>query len=145
MPRPENDDEYFERMNRAIFQAGLNWKIVENKWNNFQEAFSDFSIDKVAAFREREIESLMNNPGIVRNEKKISAAINNANEALKLRAAYGSFRAYFESFGSNPDKLLADLQKRFYHLGPSTARIFAMMVGEKLGPGEHQQCNRGQT
>ena len=134
MDPPKNDSEYFERMNRAVFQAGLNWKVVEGKWKNFRHAFSDFSIDKVASFREREIESLMKNPGIVRNEKKIAAAIHNANQALKIRAEFGSFRKYFDSFGSDQDRLLADLQERFHHLGPSSARVFAMMSGVKLKP-----------
>ena len=47
---PRYDDGYFERMSQAIFQAGLNWKMVENKWPHFRRAFANFSINKVAKF-----------------------------------------------------------------------------------------------
>ena len=48
---PKNDDEYFERMTKALFQAGPNWKMVEDKWPNFEKAFAGFSIPKVPKVR----------------------------------------------------------------------------------------------
>jgi 3-methyladenine DNA glycosylase Tag len=45
---PPNDDAYFENMCRVIFQAGLNWNVIEKKWPDFREAFHHFSIENVA-------------------------------------------------------------------------------------------------
>src|SRR5579862_4535533 len=81
---PKTDDEYFERMTRALFQAGLNWKMIENKWPNFQKAFSQFSIKKVAKYDDAKLEELMSDSGIVRNEGKIRSTIYNANQSLEV-------------------------------------------------------------
>ncbi len=132
--QPKNDDDYFERMNRAIFQAGLNWKVIENKWKNFQQAFSGFSIEKLAKLGERDVSSLMKNDGIVRNERKIRAAIFNAQAALQLKKEFGTFRRYIDSFEGADERLTQDLQARFHHLGPSSARTFLYMSGVKLKP-----------
>src|SRR6266705_794450 len=55
---PKNDDEYFERMTRSLFTAGLNWKVIENKWPNFQKAFAGFSISKVSRFSDKDVKKL---------------------------------------------------------------------------------------
>ncbi len=121
---PKDDAEYFERMTKSLFTAGLNWRVVENKWPSFHKAFADFSLGKVAGFSERDVKALMNNAAIVRNEKKIRAAVHNAAEFLKLQKEFGTFRKYLDSFGKDEERLLVDLQEKFQHLGVSTARTF---------------------
>ncbi len=134
MTKPRNDAEYFERMTKSVFNAGLSWTVVEKKWPNFRRSFAEFSPAKVAPFSENKVKALMNNDGIVRNEKKIRATIHNAGQFLGLEKEFGSFPAYLESFGRNEDRLQKDLQERFQHVGPSTARIFLWSVGYKLTP-----------
>lgn len=131
---PKSDDEYFERMTHALFQAGLNWKMIENKWPNFQKAFSNFSIKKVAKFDDKQVDGLMADQGIVRNGKKILSTIHNAQEFLKIEKEFGSFPDYMKSFKKNYDALQVDLQKRFQHLGESSSRTFLWMSGVKLTP-----------
>ncbi len=131
---PKNDDEYFERMSNALFQAGLNWKMIQKKWPNFNKAFANFSIEKVSKFGEREVKELMKDAGIVRNEKKIRSVIANAQGTLKLRKEFGSFSKYVESFGKYHDRLIEDLRGRFRHVGESSARTFLYMSGVKLKP-----------
>ena len=131
---PKNDNEYFERMSRAIFQAGLNWKMIENKWKNFRTAFSGFSVVKLANLGEKDVSALMKNVGIVRNEKKIRATIFNAQASLQLSKEFGSFAYYIDSFKGDHERLLEELQSRFHHLGPSSSRTFLMMSGLKLKP-----------
>src|SRR6266700_2699798 len=80
MKPPKDDAEYFERLTKSVFTAGLNWTVVENKWPVFQKAFAQFSLPKVAKFNEKDVKTLMGNAGIVRNEKKIRATIHNAGE-----------------------------------------------------------------
>lgn len=131
---PKNDDAYFQRMSKAVFQAGLNWKMIDNKWSNFMKAFANFSIEKVAKFTEDDFNSLMSNPGIVRNQRKIRATIFNAQEALRLKKEYGSFERYIKSFHGANDGVINDLSERFHQLGPSSSRTFVWMVGVKLTP-----------
>jgi 3-methyladenine DNA glycosylase Tag len=136
---PRDDDEYFERMMKLVFAAGLNWKVVDNKWPNFKKAFAGFSIGKVGSFTGRDAARLMKDEGIVRNEKKIAATIENAGEFTRVREDFGSFPKYLESFGKNERKLLADMEDRFKHVGPSTARMFLWTVGYPLTPNAEEK------
>ncbi len=130
----KNDDEYFERMTRTVFTAGLNWRMIEKKWPNFQKAFAGFSIPKVAKFTDKDTKRLMADTGIVRNEAKIKGTIRNAGEFLKLEKEYGSFDTYLDSFGKNEERMLSAVQDRFEHVGPSTARMFLWSSGCELTP-----------
>ena len=67
---PKDDSGYFEKMTTHIFSAGLTWRVVENKATGFRKAFDEFSPSKVAKYTERDVKRLMNDAGIVRNEKK---------------------------------------------------------------------------
>jgi DNA-3-methyladenine glycosylase I len=136
---PKDDDDYFERMTKSVFTAGLNWSVIEKKWPNFQKAFSAFSIGKVAEFSSKDVKNLVKDAGIVRNERKIVATVHNAGEFLKLQKEFVSFRKYLDSFGKNEEQLLENLQERFQHLGVSTARTFLWSVGYQLTPNQEEK------
>ena len=131
---PKDDAEYFERMSRSLFTAGLTWAMVEKKWPNFQRAFAAFSPERVAKMTEKDVRSLMADAGIVRNERKVRATIRNADEFLTLPKEFGSFKGYLASFGKEEARLQENLQERFQHVGGSTARTFLWSVGYKLTP-----------
>ena len=131
---PKDDSEYFERMSKAIFTAGLNWKTIENKWSGFNKAFQNFSPEKVSKFTDKNVQSLLKDTDIVRNEKKIRATIHNAEQFLVLKKEHGSFKEYLGSFRKDEEKLQSDLQEKFKHLGPSTARMFLWSVAYPLTP-----------
>ena len=63
--RPQSDHEYFERLTRVVFQAGMNWRTIDSKWPGFREAFANFSIKKVAAFDEEDIQQQLGLAGRV--------------------------------------------------------------------------------
>jgi DNA-3-methyladenine glycosylase I len=136
---PKDDSEYLERMSKTVFTAGLNWSVVDRKWPNFRKAFSSFSPEKVSKLTSKDIRGLMSNDGIVRNEKKIVATVSNAKEFLAIKKDYGSFKGYLDSMGEDEEKLQADLQRRFEHVGPSTARMFLWSVGHKLTPNAQEK------
>ncbi len=136
---PRNDDDYFGRMTKAFFSAGLNWKVIDNKWPNFRKAFANFSIGKVSKFSERNVRRLLKDEGIIRNERKIRSTIFNAQESLKLKKEFGSFRKYVDSFGKDHAKLIDDLKSRFHNLGDSSSRTFLWMSGVKLEPTEEEK------
>ncbi len=132
--RPPNDDAYFENMTRVIFIAGLSWKMIDTKWPNFEKAFKNFSIDKVAQFSDSDVEQLMNNPGIVRNRAKIVATIHNARQFQNIKKEFRSFQRFIDSLdkSNNYASAVKELGKRFNRLGPSSARIFLYSTGESI-------------
>ncbi len=131
---PANDDAYFENMCRIIFQAGLNWSVIDKKWPTTKKAFADFSVDKVASFDDADLERLMNDAGIVRNRGKLQAIILNAREFKEIQKQYGSFRKYLESLdkSGNYSSVVKELSGRFKWLGPSSASMFLYTVGEDI-------------
>jgi len=76
----------FERLVLEGFQAGLSWRTVLAKRNAFRAAFRGFIPDDVAAFDNADIERILTEPGIIRNRRKIEAAITNARATVALRS-----------------------------------------------------------
>jgi len=132
--RPSSDNAYYENMIRVIFLAGLNWKMIDQKWPNFKKAFESFSIAQVAGFKEKDVKRLIGNAGIVRNQAKIVAAVENAKRFQSIKKEYGSFRSFLESLDKSKDyaAVIKELGKRFQRLGPSSARLFLYTVGEDI-------------
>jgi len=132
--RPTSDDAYFENMCRVIFQAGLNWHVIDNKWPSIKKAFSDFKIGKVACFTDADVERLMRDPEVIRNKGKITGIIQNAQNFQAIEKQYGSFQKYLDSLdkSNNYENVVKDLVNKFKWLGPSTASTFLYTVGEKI-------------
>jgi len=136
--RPSSDEEYFENMCRVIFQAGLNWRVIDNKWPTTRKAFANFNIKKVACFTKTDVERLMKDSGIIRNRSKIEATIYNAQGFEAIEKTFGSFQAYLDSLdkSNNYSNVVKDLTSKFKHLGPSSASLFLYTVAEKIDPWE---------
>ena len=93
--RPVHDDAVlFEMLILETFQAGLSWECVLNKRAAFREAFDHFDLEAVCAFDKTRIAQLMDNPAIIRNERKLAAAVGNARVFRAIRKEWGSFDAY---------------------------------------------------
>jgi DNA-3-methyladenine glycosylase I len=85
--RPVRDDRgLYERMVLEGFQSGLSWLTILRKRENFRAAFSNFDIETVAGFGEREVKRLLGDAGIIRHRGKIESAINNAHAAAEMHA-----------------------------------------------------------
>lgn len=92
---PLHDDrKLFEFLILEIFQAGLSWRTVLHKRENFRAAFARFDYSKVAKFGPRDVGRLMANAGIIRNRAKIEATLENANRFMDVRKEYGTFSRY---------------------------------------------------
>jgi DNA-3-methyladenine glycosylase I len=92
------DTKLFEMLLLESFQAGLTWKTILHRREGFRKAFSDFDVQKVAAYTEKEIAELMQDVGIIRHQLKIKAAINNANLFISIQKEHGSFDCFIWSF-----------------------------------------------
>lgn len=148
--KPVHDDrKLFEALLLDTFQAGLSWLTILRKRENFRSAFAGFDPLQVAAFGDAHVESLMENPGIVRNRLKINAAITNARAFLAVQQEYGTFDAYIWQFtggmsvvlhprdlsevrASSPesDAMSKDLRKRgFSFVGTTICYAFMQATG----------------
>lgn len=96
---PVHDDAIlFEFLVLEGFQAGLSWRTILYKRENFRQAFDGFDPVKIAAYDENKIAELLSNPGIVRNRLKVRATVTNARAFLEVREEFGSFDAYIWQF-----------------------------------------------
>lgn len=96
---PIHDDRLlFEFLTLEGFQAGLSWRTILAKRDNFRAAFDGFDPAIVAGYGEEKIIELLGNPGIIRNRSKIQAAITNAQAYLRVQHKFGSFDAYIWRF-----------------------------------------------
>lgn len=96
---PLHDDrKLFEFLILEGMQAGLSWKLVLDKRENFRRAFRGFDPEKVARFGARDVKRLLGDAGIIRNRLKILGAINNAKRFLEVRREFGTFDRYIWGF-----------------------------------------------
>ena len=101
---PVHDDRIlFEFLILEGAQAGLSWSTILNKRDRYREVFDRFDPQAVAAYNTAKIESLLQDPGIVRNRRKVEAAITNARAFLTVKQEFGTFNRYIWGFvGGRP-------------------------------------------
>ena len=96
---PVHDDQkHFEFLTLEAAQAGLSWITVLRKRERYREVFADFDPNVVARFDAERIETLLQDPGIIRNRLKVESAVNNARAFLDVQAKFGSFDEYIWRF-----------------------------------------------
>jgi len=133
----EDDNELFERLVLEINQAGLSWSTILNKQENFKKAYKDFN-KKVASFREKDFERLMNDAAIIRNRLKINAAIENAKIILQLQKEFGSFKNWLDHHHPRTKEEWVKLFKiNFKFTGGEIVNEFLMSTGYL--PGAHEK------
>jgi len=93
-----DDNRLFEFLILEGAQAGLSWITILRKRENYRKAFDKFNPKKIAQYDGKKIESLLENPGIIRNRLKVNSAIVNAKAFLKVQEEFGSFDSYMWQF-----------------------------------------------
>lgn len=112
---PVHDDrKHFEFLTLESAQAGLSWYTVLRKRANYRQAFAKFDPAKVARFSAVTVEQMLQDPGLIRNRRKINAAVENARHFLAVQDEFGSFSTYIWRFVDgepivNEFRTLADL------------------------------------
>lgn len=147
---PVHDDRVlFEFVILEGAQAGLSWRTILNKRENYRKALSGFDAKKIAKYGDKDVARLMADEGIVRNRLKVAATIQNAKAFLAVQKEFGSFDAYIWGFvGGKPidgkigalrdvpaktaisDAMSKDLLKRgFKFVGSTICYAFMQAVG----------------
>jgi DNA-3-methyladenine glycosylase I len=133
-----NDDALFERLMLEINQAGLSWVTILKKRASFKQAYMGFDVDRVAAFKARDRERLMNEAGVIRNRLKIEAAIHNAQIVQRLRDTHGSFEKWLDAHHPLPKPEWVKLFKKTFHFtGGEIVGEFLLSTGYL--PGAHEE------
>jgi DNA-3-methyladenine glycosylase I len=147
---PQHDDRIlFEFLILEGAQAGLSWETILRKRSRYREVFDGFHPERVALYGPEKIGILMQDPGIIRNRRKIEAAVGNARTFLEVQAAFGSFDAYIWRFvegeprrnswkrmeqvpcrSPEADAMSRDMKSRgFRFVGPLICYAFMQAVG----------------
>lgn len=92
------DNDHYKMIVLEGAQAGLNWRIVLQRSEDYRKAFSDFNPAAVASYDSDKIEEILKNTGIIKNRKKVESAVNNARAFLHIQAEFGSFDRYIWSY-----------------------------------------------
>lgn len=141
---PVYDDRLlFEMLVLEGFQAGLSWECVLNKREAFRLAFDNFDLEMVCGYQEDDVEKLMKNPGIIRNRRKIQAAVKNAWVFREIQREFQSFSNYLwqwtegeviyekgKTCSELSDKVSKDLKKRgMKFVGTTITYAYLQAVG----------------
>ncbi|MFQ5933760.1 MAG: DNA-3-methyladenine glycosylase I [Dehalococcoidia bacterium] len=129
---PSSDRGYLEELTKAIFRSGFSWRVVREKWDSFRKSFDGFDLEKVSGYDIEDITRLFDDPGIIRNRRKILATIDNARTMLMLAAEHGSFHDYLRSLDTlDYYQRVKVLTKQFSGLGRTGAFVFLHCVNEE--------------
>ena len=139
---PQSLSDYLEVMCKAVFQSGMSWAVVKAKWPDFKEAMHDFDPVAIAFLSEKDLDDLAQDKRVIRNRRKLTAIVKNAQALLDLEKEHGGFQSYLRSHGGfeATDK---DLRKRFGFLGETGAYYFLYVVSEDVPSYEEWCASRG--
>lgn len=151
------DKKLFEMLLLESFQAGLSWECILNKRESFSQAFDNFDYHKISNYDDKKIEQLMNNKKIIRNKRKITATIKNAQEFIKIQKDYHTFNNYLWSFTNHQiiyeenkttsplsDKISKDLYQRGMRFVGSTI-IYSYLQAVGVINSHEKGCEKGKN
>jgi DNA-3-methyladenine glycosylase I len=140
--------ELFERLTLEAFQSGLSWLTILRKRENFRRAFAEFDPEAVAGYRAKDVKRLLGDAGIIRNRKKIEAAITNAKALREMHSQGETLDELIWSFAPEEERpapeslsdlepttpeskaLAKELKKRgFVFVGPTTVYATIQAIG----------------
>ena len=125
------DDRWLAMATRCIFQAGFNWKVIENKWAGFEEAFEGFDLGRWIMSTDDDIAALLADKRIVRNGAKISSVPHNARFFADISKEHGGVGKWVGDWPSSDLAGLLDVfGKRGSRLGAATGQYFLRFMGK---------------
>lgn len=109
-----DSQKLFESFALEIFQAGLNWVTVLNRREAFRAVFSQFDPNVLSRYTNYDVERIVQNTEIIRNERKIRAVIHNAKVVAKLPMCFSDYMWQFVDFEPirSPQVIFDDFKSR---------------------------------
>jgi 3-methyladenine DNA glycosylase Tag len=125
------DDRWLSTMTRRIFQAGLKHDLVDKKWPAFEEVFDGFDPRHVAGLHDEDLEAMLGDVRLIRHMGKLQATRHNAQAAVAIAGAHGSFGRWVADWpATDITGLWGELAKRMKQLGGNSAPVFLRMMGK---------------
>jgi len=126
-----SDDRYLAQLTRCVFNAGFHWRVINAKWNGFEEAFHGFDLGQLLTKSPEEWEAYLEDTRIIRNWQKIETVFNNAVMVDEISHEHGSFGKFFADWPSDDQVgLMKYLHKSGSRLGGKTAQWFIRFSGK---------------
>ena len=123
------EDRWLSQFTKSVFQAGFNWKVIENKWDGFEAAFKGFDVGKCAFMDDVWFDALLQDTQIVRNGAKIATVRDNAAFLLSLREKGGAGEVFGKWPATDYIGLLDLLKKSGSRLGAATGQYAMRFCG----------------
>lgn len=125
------DATLLSALSKQVFQSGFVWRVVVNKWPNYEKAFFDFEPIKVLMLSPEQIQQRASDPQLIRHQKKTQAIVDNANMVQAISAEHGSFAEFIAHWPSEDiTGLWQLLKKRGTRLGGNTGPYFLRTIGK---------------
>ena len=124
------DDRWLAQATKCIFQAGFNWKVIEAKWDGFEEAFENFDLGRWIFSSDDDLSRLVSDTRIVRNGQKIATVPENARFIGEIASEHGSFGKWIADYPLiERNSMLEEMNKRGSRLGAMTGQYFLRFMG----------------
>jgi 3-methyladenine DNA glycosylase Tag len=125
------DDRWLAQMTRCIFQAGFVWRVVDHKWDDFEDVFFGFPPERIVMLSPEQIDRFAQNPRIIRNRQKVLCVQANARFILDVAREHGSFGKFISPWPANElIDLFSLLKKGGSRLGGMTGQRVLRNMGK---------------
>ncbi len=125
------EDRYLSAMTRCINRAGFSWKVIDQKWPEFEDAFFGFKVDTLALLSDEQWEAYLDDRRVVRSGQKIKALRDNVSFLYDVRFTDKGIAQLIANWPSDDQiGLMALLKKRGSRLGGNTGQYFLRMMGK---------------
>tara|TARA_B110000902_G_scaffold45659_1_gene51362 strand:+ start:1704 stop:2372 length:669 start_codon:yes stop_codon:yes gene_type:complete len=125
------DNRWLAQMTRCVFQAGFVWRVVDHKWDGFEEVFFGFPPDRIVMLSPDQIDRFAQNPRIIRNRQKVLGVQANAQFILDITQKHGSFGKFISRWPTHDlIGLFATMKKRGSRLGGMTGQRVLRNMGK---------------
>lgn len=125
------DDRWLAQMARCVFQAGFVWRVIDNKWEGFEDVFFGFPPDKIVMLSPEQLDRFATNPRIVRNRQKVLSVQANAQFIVDIAREHGSFGKFIAQWPAQDlIGLFAVLKARGSRLGGMTGQRVLRNMGK---------------
>ena len=127
----DKDNRWLAQMTRCVFQAGFVWRVVDHKWDDFEDVFFGFPPEKIVMLSPEQIDRFAQNPRIIRNRQKVVGVQANAQFILDIAREHGSFGKFISAWPADDlIGLFALLKKRGSRLGGMTGQRILRNMGK---------------
>lgn len=125
------DDRWLAQMTRCVFQAGFVWRVIDHKWDDFEDVFFGFPPPKIVMLSPEQLDRFATNPRIVRNRQKVLTVQANAQFILDIAREHGSFGKFIAQWpGQDLVGLFDVMKKRGSRLGGMTGQRVLRNMGK---------------